>query len=124
MDHSQTLFLYFVFSMQLTENIVYINFADDWIQTADLWCQKRSLNQLSHKHCPVYKQVTLEIIDKWVVLNMNLLCNFLLESLFESCINFCTNSFPQIVSQFMHQYCFLFYVFITHSGLIRRKTSY
>ena len=27
-------------------------FADDWIQTADLWNRKRPLYQLSHKHCP------------------------------------------------------------------------
>ena len=27
-----------------------INFADDWIRTADLWCQKWLLYQLSHNH--------------------------------------------------------------------------
>ena len=27
-----------------------INVDDDWIQTADLWCQKRTLYQLSHNH--------------------------------------------------------------------------
>ena len=30
-----------------------INFADDWIRTADLWCRKQPLYQLSHNHCPV-----------------------------------------------------------------------
>ena len=29
-----------------------INFADDWIQTADLRTRKRPLYQLSHNHCP------------------------------------------------------------------------
>ena len=31
-----------------------INFADDWIRTADLWYQKQSLYQLSHNHCPCF----------------------------------------------------------------------
>ena len=26
-------------------------FADDWIRTADLWCWKQPLDQLSHNHC-------------------------------------------------------------------------
>ena len=30
-----------------------INFADNWIRTADLWCRKRPLYQLNHNHCPV-----------------------------------------------------------------------
>ena len=29
-----------------------INFANDWIQTADLWHWKQPLYQLSHNHCP------------------------------------------------------------------------
>ena len=29
-----------------------INFANDWIQTADLWYWKQPLYQLSHNHCP------------------------------------------------------------------------
>ena len=28
----------------------YVEFANDWIRTADLWCQKRPLYQLSHNH--------------------------------------------------------------------------
>ena len=43
-------FFIFVFSIQLTVN----NFADDWIRTADLWCRKRPLYQLSHNHCPTH----------------------------------------------------------------------
>ena len=31
----------------------YVKFADDWIRTVDLWCQKRPLYQLSHNHCPL-----------------------------------------------------------------------
>ena len=30
-------------------------FARDWSRTADLWCQKRPLYQLSHNHCPMRK---------------------------------------------------------------------
>ena len=30
-----------------------IYFANDWIQTADLWYQKRPLYQLSHNHFPM-----------------------------------------------------------------------
>ena len=29
-----------------------INFADDWIRTADLWYQKQLLYQLTHNHIP------------------------------------------------------------------------
>ena len=42
-------FFNFVFSIQL---IVHINFADGWIQTADLWFRKRPLYQLCHNHFP------------------------------------------------------------------------
>ena len=28
------------------------NFANDWIQSADLWCRKQPLYQLSHNYCP------------------------------------------------------------------------
>ena len=42
----------FVFSIHLIVNKCWINFADDWIRTADLWYWKRLLYQLSHNHCP------------------------------------------------------------------------
>ena len=42
-------FFILVFSIQL---IVQINFADDWIRTADLWCRKQPLYQLHHNHFP------------------------------------------------------------------------
>ena len=32
-----------------------INFADDWIRTADLWYRKQLLYQLSHNHCPFHQ---------------------------------------------------------------------
>ena len=42
-------FFIFDFSMQLTVNKCFIyKFADDRMQTAVLWCQKRPLYQLSH----------------------------------------------------------------------------
>ena len=40
-------FYFFFFSLQYQGNI---QFADDWIRTADLWCQKRLFYQLSHNH--------------------------------------------------------------------------
>ena len=40
----------FVFSLQLTVNKCTYKFVDGWIQTADLWCRKRWLYQLSHNH--------------------------------------------------------------------------
>ena len=30
------------------------NLADNWIQTADLWCWKQLLYHLSHNHCPEF----------------------------------------------------------------------
>ena len=52
MGHSRPFFLYFrIFNTQLTVNKCSLNFADDWIRTADLWYRKRPLYQLSHHHC-------------------------------------------------------------------------
>ena len=45
-----TSFFIFVVSIQL---IVHKFFADEWIQTAGLWCQKRPLYQLRHNHFPL-----------------------------------------------------------------------
>ena len=42
------LFFIFVFSIQLTVN---------WIRTADLWCRKRPLYQLSHNHFCPFQQI-------------------------------------------------------------------
>ena len=51
MNHSRPLFLYGrLFKFQLTVNVQYNFFADDWIQTADLWNWKRPLYQLSHNY--------------------------------------------------------------------------
>ena len=47
-------FFIFVFSIQLTEKISILIFANDWIQTADLWNRKQPLYQLSHHHCPLH----------------------------------------------------------------------
>ena len=38
-----------------------INFANDWIRTADLWCRKRPLYQLSHNHCPRATTTALQL---------------------------------------------------------------
>ena len=44
--------LFFVFSLHLIEQI---NFADDWIRTADLVYRKQLLYHLRHNHCPSKK---------------------------------------------------------------------
>ena len=33
--------------------MININFANNWIQTVDIWFWKRLLCQLSHNHCPI-----------------------------------------------------------------------
>ena len=48
-------FFIFIFSIQLTVYKCSINFAKDWIPTADLWYWKQPLYQLSHNHCLVPK---------------------------------------------------------------------
>ena len=62
MGHSRSLFLYFcLFNTQLTVNKCSINFADDWIRTADLWYWKQLLYQLSHNHCPSRMKLYLDL---------------------------------------------------------------
>ena len=39
------------------------NFADVGIQTADLWCRKQPLYQLSHHHCPKSLLVSIEPVS-------------------------------------------------------------
>ena len=56
---SFSLFSCFQCSWQLT--MFNKNFADDWIRTADLWCRKRPLYQLSHNHCPTFLHLHLLI---------------------------------------------------------------
>ena len=41
----------FVFSIQYKSTY---KFCDDWIRTADLWCQKQPLYQLRHNHFPTF----------------------------------------------------------------------
>ena len=54
MGYSRPLFI-FSFSISFdNKQILNVNFADDWIWTADLWFQKRPLYQLCHNqglHC-------------------------------------------------------------------------
>ena len=39
-------------SIQLTEKNIQYKCCNDWIRTADLWCRKRPLYQLSYNHYP------------------------------------------------------------------------
>ena len=56
------LFFIFVFSIPSVESkqMFDIKFANDWIRTADLWCQKRMLYQLSYNHRPPRKGWDME----------------------------------------------------------------
>ena len=51
-----------VFSIQLTE---YIKFTDVWIRLVDQWSQKRPLYQLSHNHCPTFKNFVCCFLFEW-----------------------------------------------------------
>ena len=51
MGHSRPLFSLFS-SVQYSWQM-FKKFVDDWIWTADLWCWKQPLYQLSHNHCPL-----------------------------------------------------------------------
>ena len=50
--------LFFLFN---TVDSKQINFANGWIQTADLWYRKQLLYQPSHNHCPVLNIFLLDI---------------------------------------------------------------
>ena len=62
---SSSLFPSFQYSFE------YINFADDWIWTTDLWCRKRPLYQLSHNHCPhgTFAVKNLFWLSLWTCIN-------------------------------------------------------
>ena len=51
-----------------SKQIFSINFADDWVQTADIWCWNQLLCQLSHKHSPIFW--TIIIYDFRVVMTI------------------------------------------------------
>ena len=54
MGHSRSLFLYFrLFNAVYGKQMFNLNFANDWIQTADHWYWKQPLYQLSHNHSPL-----------------------------------------------------------------------
>ena len=64
MGHSRPLLIYFrLFNTVDSKQVknVNTNFANDRIQTADLWFQKRPLYQLSHNHFPTCFSFCLEI---------------------------------------------------------------
>ena len=47
-------FLYFgLFNAVESKQMFNTNIADDWNQTAVLWCQKQLLCQLIYNHCPI-----------------------------------------------------------------------
>ena len=44
-------FFTYIFSTDYSVQWFYIQIADDWIRTRDLWCKKQLLRQLCHNHC-------------------------------------------------------------------------
>ena len=61
MGHSRPLFLYFhLFNTVDSKQMFNLNFADDWIRNAALWCCKQLLYQLIHNHCPYFKHILLK----------------------------------------------------------------
>ena len=60
MGNPRTLSLYFrLFNTIGSKQMFHIMFANDWIRTADIWCQKQLLYQLSHNHCPLLAAVRM-----------------------------------------------------------------
>ena len=55
----------FVLSIQLTVNVQYNFFANDWIRTADLWNQKRLLYQLRHT-AAIFRYFHNQTLYPWV----------------------------------------------------------
>ena len=96
MGHSRPIFLYFrlFYSWQYT-NVLYKSFDDDWIRTADFWCWKRLLYQLSHNHCPTYFigfdiNTTTYRLDRYSLLPKSSMVEPLLIP--DSCVYFCRNN--------------------------------
>ena len=58
-------FLYFrLFKIVYNKQMFDINFANDWIWTADLWCWNWPLYRLSHNHCP-WKNIFKRAPNRW-----------------------------------------------------------
>ena len=56
-------FLYFCLFNTVDSKQMFNNFADDWIQTADLWYWKQPLYQLSHNHFTTVLNVILNFFQ-------------------------------------------------------------
>ena len=57
-------FLYFrLFNTVDSKQMVNINFAYDWSQTANLWYWKQPLYHMSHNHCPAWLPVCVSVSD-------------------------------------------------------------
>ena len=52
MCNARPLFYFCIFYKQLTGNIGSIKVSNDWIRTAEIWCRKQLLCQLSHNDDP------------------------------------------------------------------------
>ena len=63
MGHSRTLFINYRL-INTVDSTWFFKCAEYWIRTPDLWCQKRSLYQLSHNHWPFIFQFFLSKL--WV----------------------------------------------------------
>lgn len=58
---------FFYFRLFDTVNRIYLEFADDWIRTIELWCRNRPLYQLSQRHCPFLFCFAFKFAEKKVV---------------------------------------------------------
>ena len=92
-----------VFSIQLTE---YIKFTDVWIRLVDQWSQKRPLYQLSHNHCPTFKNFVCCFLFEWKEVKVsNVMTQWLeignLKSTYQ-CICFVEFSLPGSSLQYKH----------------------
>ena len=76
MGHSRPLFC--LFNTVDSKQMFNINFANDWIQTADLWYQKQLLYQLSHNHWPWYVTVGVAVISGFTNISSNPLTSYLM----------------------------------------------
>ena len=97
-----------VFVMQLKVNKI----DHDWIQTADLWCQKRLLKQLRHNHCSIALKFKVTNVSQAEVCLafaliphsfLSLICLFMLYSFLSTSLPFSLSLSPRLSRFFAEQ---------------------
>ena len=64
-------FFYFRLFYAVYSKMFHMNFAGDWIRTADLWNQKSPLYQLSHNHYPIIWSIVIGSLLTFLFLSKN-----------------------------------------------------